>query len=138
MGDDDVIDVDEPSSNCAEVVPPPRPRLIKSIQSIKPINLINPPPSAPTSPAFSVLGLSSQSSIGPPPSFIGSSSSAPPLSSPSQQLEISILRSQLEAARFLLDREQTRSREALEAKEAQFEQERAAYQAYIKTLEDRS
>jgi hypothetical protein len=102
----------------------------------------NPSRSAHSSPGYSVVELPSHSSfassdLGPPPSQVGTSSSAPPTSSPSQQLEISILRSQLEAARILLSREQTRSREALDTQAAQFSQEREAYLAYIKTLEGR-
>jgi hypothetical protein len=54
----------------------------------------------------------------------------------SHSLELTILRSRLDAATSLLEREQERSRHELESLRAQISTERNAYQAYIKSLEE--
>ena len=76
------------------------------------------------------------SDLGPPPSTIGTSRSAPSFSSHSHTLEITLLRSELEAANALLRREKERSAQELESLREQFSRERSAYAAYIKTLKE--
>jgi hypothetical protein len=54
----------------------------------------------------------------------------------SHSLELTILRSRLDATTSLLEREQERSRLELESLRTQISTERTAYQAYIKSLEE--
>jgi hypothetical protein len=94
------------------------------------------PPSRPSftpsdiGPPVSVIGTTSSA---PAASIVGSSSSAP-APSISSQLELTILRSQLDAARALLLREREHTRQELQSQAEQFAKERDTYIDFIRCL----
>jgi hypothetical protein len=117
---------------------PPRPSSHRTVP-IRNIPLRNapliPPPSQPSSPAFSLSNLSSlPSEFVRPPSTIGTSRSAPEVSQSSLQFENRILRSQLDCVTADLKREKERSQEEIGTIRAQFAAEKRAYLEYIESL----
>lgn len=143
----------KPNETTKPVVPAPPPTDHGPVIVYRPRNkLPRPTPvitSMPASPthSFDIVESSYGSSfpsstLGPPPSVIGTASSSSSVGSQSLTLEVAILRSQLEAANDSLrsEREQARvdrdrHQEEVRRMAEQFDRERKAYQEYIKSAE---
>ena len=121
------------TSQQVEVLVSPRPRARPKPLATTSVS------TSPSSPTFSFSPFNPPSEIsstlGPPPSAITTSRSVPDFTSQSHQLEVTLLRSRLEAANTLLVREQEQYQRELQTIQAQFEQEREVYREYIRGLE---